>query len=73
VIGEQANQPIYLKQVAAGNRCRPEITINVCAKLGFGQASAKNGRNFHRNLRFTLSIAKRKGADAMKIADVMFR
>jgi multidrug efflux pump subunit AcrB len=69
VIGVQQNQPIYLKQVA-NVIDGPEIPLNY-AQLGFGQASEKKVDYPSEYAAVTLSIAKRKGADAMKIADVI--
>ncbi|WP_142785891.1 efflux RND transporter permease subunit [Changchengzhania lutea] len=69
VVGVQQNQPIYLKQVAKivdG----PEVPINYVS-LGFGQASDKGTTYKSEYPAVTISIAKRKGADAMKIADVI--
>ncbi|GAA4300757.1 efflux RND transporter permease subunit [Aestuariibaculum suncheonense] len=69
VVGVQQNHPIYLKQVASiidG----PEVPQNYVS-LGFGQGSEK-AETFHSEYpAVTISVAKRKGADAMKIADVI--
>ena len=69
VVGVQQNQPIYLKQIAHiidG----PEVPINYVS-LGFGQASEKAADYNSEYPAVTISVAKRKGADAMKIADVI--
>ena len=69
VVGVQQNQPIYLKQIATiidG----PEVPKNYVS-LGFGKASEKSGTFNSEYPAVTLSVAKRKGADAMKIADVI--
>ena len=69
VVGVQQNQPIYLKQIATiidG----PEIPQNYVS-LGFGQASNKANDYQSEYPAVTISVAKRKGADAMKIADVI--
>ncbi|WNH12947.1 efflux RND transporter permease subunit [Thalassobellus suaedae] len=69
VVGVQQNQPIYLKQIATiidG----PEIPQNYVS-LGFGQASSKGGEYQSEYPAVTISVAKRKGADAMKISDVI--
>ena len=69
VVGVQKEQPIYLKQIATiidG----PEIPQNYVS-LGFGQASAKSKMYASEYPAVTLSVAKRKGADAMKIAAVI--
>ncbi|CAM1347152.1 efflux RND transporter permease subunit [Tenacibaculum halocynthiae] len=69
VVGVQQNQPIYLKQIATiidG----PEIPKNYVS-LGFGQASPKKNNYKSEYPAVTISVAKRKGADAMKIAEVI--
>jgi multidrug efflux pump subunit AcrB len=69
VIGVQQNQPIYLKQVATiidG----PEIPKNYVS-LGFGKGSEKSSEFMAEYPAVTISVAKRKGADAMKIAEVI--
>ena len=69
VVGVQQNQPIYLKQIAKivdG----PEVPRNYVS-LGFGQGSEKATEYKSDYPAVTISVAKRKGADAMKIADVI--
>jgi len=69
VVGVQQNQPIYLKQIATiidG----PEVPKNYVS-LGFGKASEKSDKFNSEYPAVTISVAKRKGADAMKIADVI--
>lgn len=69
VVGVQQNQPIYLKQVAKivdG----PEVPKNYVS-LGFGKGSEKANQYQSEYPAVTLSVAKRTGADAMKIADVI--
>ncbi|MFY7670246.1 efflux RND transporter permease subunit [Tenacibaculum sp. MEBiC06402] len=69
VVGVKQNQPIYLKQVAKiidG----AEIPKNYVS-LGFGQASEKTSTFKSEYPAVTISVAKRKGADAMQIADVI--
>lgn len=69
VVGVQKNQPIYLKQIATivdG----PEIPQNYVS-LGFGKASEKVAAYKSEYPAVTISVAKRKGADAMKIAEVI--
>lgn len=69
VIGVQQNQPIYLKQVATiidG----PEVPQNYVS-LGFGQGSPKASEFKSEYPAVTLSVAKRKDADAMKIAEII--
>lgn len=69
VIGVQQNQPIYLKQVATIVN-GPEIPRDYVS-LGYGQASEKASNYPEEYPAVTISIAKRKGADAMKISDVI--
>ncbi|KXO01220.1 multidrug transporter AcrB [Aequorivita aquimaris] len=69
VVGVQQNQPIYLKQVAAifdG----PEIPRQYVS-FGFGGAGENASKYPSEYPAITISVAKRKGADAMKIADVI--
>ena len=70
VVGTNSNQPIYLKQVAQivdG----PELPKNYVS-FGFGAASGDQMEKYPSEYpAVTISIAKRKGADAMKIADVV--
>ncbi|QXP54935.1 efflux RND transporter permease subunit [Cellulophaga sp. HaHa_2_95] len=69
VVGVQQNQPIYLKQVAKiidG----PEVPQNYVS-LGYGKGSAQSADYTSEYPAVTISVAKRKGADAMKIADVI--
>ncbi|MDO6676407.1 efflux RND transporter permease subunit [Tenacibaculum sp. 1_MG-2023] len=69
VVGVQQNQPIYLKQVA-NVLDGPEIPKNYVS-FGYGQAS-KNASTYQSEYpAVTISVAKRKGADAMQIADVI--
>ena len=69
VVGIQQNQPIYLKQIATIYD-GPEIPKEYVA-LGFGQASEKATTYNSEYQAVTISVAKRQGADAMKIADVI--
>ncbi len=69
VVGVQQGRPIYLKQVAAiidG----PEVPQNYVS-LGFGKGSEKASQHTSEYPAVTISIAKRKGADAMKISEVI--
>jgi multidrug efflux pump subunit AcrB len=69
VVGVLQNQPIYLKQVATiidG----PEMPQNYVS-LGFGQGSDKGSKFKSEYPAVTISVAKRKGADAMKISEVI--
>ncbi|WP_318343415.1 efflux RND transporter permease subunit [Flagellimonas baculiformis] len=69
IVGTKQGQPIYLKQVATVLD-GPELPKNYVS-LGFGAASEKSLEYQSEYPAVTLSIAKRKGADAMKIADVV--
>jgi multidrug efflux pump subunit AcrB len=69
VVGVQQNQPIYLKQVASiidG----PELPNNYVS-FGYGQASEKASNYKSEYPAVTISVAKRKGADAMKVSDII--
>ncbi len=69
VVGVQQNQPIYLKQIATivdG----PELP-KTYVSLGFGGASTKKSDFPSEYPAVTISIAKRKSADAMKISDII--
>ena len=69
VVGVQQNQPIYLKQVA-NIIDGPEVPQNYVS-LGFGHGSEKASDFKSEYPAVTISVAKRKGADAMKIAEVI--
>jgi multidrug efflux pump subunit AcrB len=69
VVGVYKNQPVYLKQIARiidG----PELPKNYVS-LGFGNGSDKASTYKSEYPAVTISIAKRKGADAMKISDII--
>jgi len=69
VVGVQQNQPIYLKQVAKiidG----PEVPLNYVS-LGFGKGSVKADDYKSEYPAVTISVAKRKGADAMKLSEII--
>jgi multidrug efflux pump subunit AcrB len=69
IVGMQNNHPIYLKQIAKiidG----PELPMNYVS-LGFGGANEKKAQYPSEYSAVTISVAKRKGADAMKISDVI--
>ena len=69
IVGLQNNHPIYLKQVAKiidG----PELPSNYVYH-GFGEASLEKSNFPSEYAAVTISIAKRKGADAMKIANIV--
>ncbi len=69
IVGVQQNQPIYLKQIAE-IRDGAELPKNYVS-LGFGQASEKAQVYNSEYQAVTISIAKRKGSDAMKISDII--
>ncbi|GLB51528.1 multidrug transporter AcrB [Neptunitalea chrysea] len=69
VVGVYKNAPIYLKQVATVSD-GPELPKEYVA-LGFGQASEKVSKYRSEYPAVTISVAKRKGADAMKISEVI--
>ncbi|MBL4746489.1 MAG: efflux RND transporter permease subunit [Flavobacteriaceae bacterium] len=69
VVGVHQNQPVYLKQVATivdG----PEIPKNYVS-FGYGKAHKKSSEFTGDYPAITLSISKRKGADAMKTAAII--
>lgn len=69
VVGVLKDRPIYLKQVAQIHD-GPETPKNYVS-LGFGQASKKASTYRSEYPAVTISVAKRKGADAMKISDLI--
>ena len=69
VVGVKQGQPIYLKQIATVLD-GPEISKDYVA-LGFGQASEKASLYNGEYPAVTISVAKRKGADAMKISSII--
>jgi multidrug efflux pump subunit AcrB len=69
VVGTQQNRPIYLKQIAQ-ILDGPEIPSSYVS-FGYGQANEKASTYRSEYPAVTLSIAKRKGADAMKISEVI--
>ncbi|HSN07955.1 MAG TPA: efflux RND transporter permease subunit, partial [Hanamia sp.] len=67
VVGTNQQQPVYLKQVAKVED-GPE-TSNQYVLLGYGKADTVKSNAFKSNYpAITLSIAKKKGADAMKLS-----
>ena len=69
IIGTDNQQPIYLKEVAT-ILDGPEVPKNYVS-FGFGGASEQKEIHPSEYPAVTLSIAKRKGADAMKISDII--
>ncbi len=69
VVGVQQGQPIYLKQIAT-ILDGPEISKAYVA-LGYGVASEKSELYNSEYPAVTISVAKRKGADAMNLSNVI--
>ncbi len=69
VVGVQNNQPIYLHQIATVLD-GPETSKDYVS-LGFGNASNKITEYGGEYPAVTISVAKRKGADAMKISSII--
>ena len=69
IVGVQGKQPVYLKQVARVVD-GPEIPKEY-VNFGYGQAKEQAADYSSEYPAVTISVAKRKGADAMKIADVI--
>ncbi|MFZ4770811.1 MAG: efflux RND transporter permease subunit, partial [Ferruginibacter sp.] len=68
VVGINAQQPVYLKQIATIED-GPE-TSNQYVLFGYGQADSTKANAFKSNYpAITLSVAKKKGSDAMKLAE----
>ncbi len=68
IVGMNQLQPVYLKQVAKVED-GPE-TSNQYVLFGYGKASEKLGKVYPSNYpAITLSVAKKKGADAMKLSE----
>jgi Cation/multidrug efflux pump len=68
VVGTNEQQPVYLKQVA-NVEDGPE-TSNKYVFFGYGKADTSEANAFKSNYAaITLSIAKKKGSDAMKLAE----
>lgn len=69
VVGVHQNQPIYLKQVA-NIIDGPEVPLQYVS-FGFGKGSEKATEYRSEYPAVTISVAKRKGSDAMQIADMV--
>ncbi|MDR9457120.1 MAG: efflux RND transporter permease subunit [Salegentibacter sp.] len=70
IVGINQNQPVYLKQVAQVLD-GPELPTEY-VNFGFGQANTAIASDYPSEYpAVTISVAKRKGADAMKIADLV--
>lgn len=67
IVGSNKQQPVYLKQVATINE-GPE-TPTQYVQFGYGKADAMGQKEFRGSYpAVTLAIAKKKGADAMKLS-----
>ena len=69
IVGVKDNQPIYLKQIA-NITDGPQIADQYVS-FGYGQGNDRIQEFPSEYPAVTIAIAKRKGADAMKIADVI--
>ena len=69
IVGTQQNQPVYLRQVADIVN-GPELPSSYVSH-GFGQGSKSASKFTSEYPAVTIAIAKRQGADAMKIANVV--
>lgn len=68
VVGTNKNRPVYLKQVATVEDGPQEPTQFV--NFGYGNADPEKRKKYNSEYpAVTLSISKKKGADAMKIAE----
>ncbi|MBI1781255.1 MAG: efflux RND transporter permease subunit [Sphingobacteriales bacterium] len=67
VVGINANQPVYLKQVAKVSE-GPE-TPNQYVLFGYGKADTTQNKFKSSYPAVTLAIAKKKGADAMQLSE----
>lgn len=68
VVGINQQQPVYLKQIARVEDA-PE-TSNQYVLFGYGRADTSKGNKFKSNYpAVTLSIAKKKGADAVQLSE----
>lgn len=69
VVGSQDGRPVYLKQIAQIKE-GAQIPANYVS-LGFGQGSGQRSTYKSEYPAVTISVAKRKGADAMQLADII--
>jgi multidrug efflux pump subunit AcrB len=68
VVGINQQQPVYLKQIA--KVAEGAETPNQYVLFGYGKADQANSKVFKSNYpAITLSIAKKRGADAMKLSE----
>jgi multidrug efflux pump subunit AcrB len=72
IVGTDQQQPVYLKQVARVEE-GPE-TPNQYVSFGYGRADTSVANKFRSNYpAITLSIAKKKGSDAMKLSEQILK
>lgn len=69
VVGVHQQQPIYLKQIAT-ILDGPELPTNYVS-FGYGKANDLSENYPSEYAAVTISVAKRKGADAMKISEII--
>ena len=70
VVGMKANQPIYLKQVAKVEEA--PSTASQYVYYGYGKADSAGFRKFKSSYpAVTISVAKKKGTDAMKLGSML--
>ncbi|WP_394907897.1 efflux RND transporter permease subunit [uncultured Mesonia sp.] len=67
IVGTQAGKPVYLKQIAQIEETPERSTTYVSLGFGKGHDAQQDFQSEYPAV--TLSIAKRKGADAMQLAD----
>ncbi|MBB3054680.1 efflux RND transporter permease subunit [Mucilaginibacter gotjawali] len=72
IVGTNQQQPVYLKQIAKVEE-GPE-SPNQYVLFGYGKADATHAKVFRSNYpAVTLSVAKKKGADAMQLSDQILK
>ncbi|MDR3696906.1 efflux RND transporter permease subunit [Mucilaginibacter sp.] len=72
IVGTNQQQPVYLKQIAKVQE-GPE-SPNQYVLFGYGKADADDGKVFKSNYpAVTLSVAKKKGADAMQLSEQILK
>jgi multidrug efflux pump subunit AcrB len=69
VVGVHQNTPVYLHQIAS-IKDGPELPVSYVA-FGYGQASIEKEKYPGEYSAVTISVAKRKGADAMRLAELI--
>lgn len=69
IVGVNQNNPVYLKQVATVID-GPELAKNYVS-FGYGQAHERAAQHPSEYPAVTIAVSKRKGADAMKVSEVI--